>query len=167
MGVEGARRMDDRLPDRFLTTSQAERLRNEIEALRRRQAQLGAQIAETSDMFSGETEGNVLRDDLRWLMREEDRLRALLAYPVLEDSHVAELSGHADAIRIGSVVAVEIDGEPDTLTIVNALEAHPAEGRISSESPVGRALLGARAGSEVWADTPRGRTCVRVVSIEG
>lgn len=159
--------MDDRLPDRFLTPSQAERLRGEIEAVRRRQAELGAQIAETSDMFSGETEGNVLRDDLRWLMREEDRLRVLLAYPVLDDAEVAALSGHSDGIRIGSVVAVEIDGEPDTLTIVNALEAHPADGRISCESPVGRALLGARAGSEVWVDTPGGRTGVRVVSIEG
>lgn len=159
--------MDGRLPDRYLTESQAERVRAEIADVRRRQAELGAQIAETSDMFSGETEGNVLRDDLRWLMREEDRLRAMLAYPVIADAEAAALSGHADAIRIGSVVAVEIDGEPDTLTIVNALEAHPAEGRISCESPVGRALLGARAGSEIWVDTPRGRTGVRVVSIDG
>lgn len=159
--------MDDLLPDRFLTASQAERLRGEIEAVRRRQAELGAQIAETSDMFSGETEGNVLRDDLRWLMREEDRLRALLAYPVLDDAVVAERSGHADAVRIGSVVEVLIDGDPDTLTIVNALDAHPASGRISCESPVGRALLGAGAGIEVWAETPRGRIGVRVVSIEG
>ena len=159
--------MDDLLPDRFLTTSQAHRLRAELDAVRRRQADLGAQIAETSDMFSGETEGNVLRDDLRWLMREEDRLRSLLAYPVLDDEEVAARSGHADAIRIGSVVAVEIDGEPDRLTIVNALESHPADGRISCESPVGRALLGSRTGDEIRVDTPRGRIGVRVLGIEG
>lgn len=159
--------MDDRLPDRYLTASQANRIRAELAEVRKRQVSLGAHIAETSDMFSGETEGNVLRDDLRWLMREEDRLRAMLAYPVFDDAEVASRSGHADSVRIGSVVAVEIDGEPETLTIVNALEARAAAERISCESPIGRALLGTRAGSEIWVETPRGRIGVRVVGIEG
>src|SRR3989344_3409133 len=45
-------------------------------------------------------------------------------------------------ILIGASVTVEIDGQSDEFTIVGSLEANPAIGRISDESPVGKALLG-------------------------
>ena len=61
------------------------------------------------------------------------------------------------AVRIGSTVVVELDGEEETYTIVSPVEAKPREGRISNESPVGRALLGHRVGEQFEIAMPTGR----------
>jgi transcription elongation factor GreA len=67
---------------------------------------------------------------------------------------------------IGSTVTIEgDDGARSTCTIVGSTEADPAAGRISNVSPVGRALLGSRAGDEVAVATPRGEVRYRVVAV--
>ncbi len=58
-------------------------------------------------------------------------------------------------ISVGTKVSVEIDDkEKDELIIVGTLEANPALGKISNESPVGKALLGHREGDEVVVSSP-------------
>jgi len=54
-----------------------------------------------------------------------------------------------NVVNLGAQVIVEVDGQTDEFTIVGTLEANPALGKISNESPVGRTLLGHRAGEEV------------------
>ncbi len=63
----------------------------------------------------------------------------------------------AQTVTVGSRVTVEIDGEEETYTIVSPVEAKPREGRISNESPVGRALLGHRPGESFDITMPNGR----------
>lgn len=58
----------------------------------------------------------------------------------------------------------EVDGE-EQYTIVKSDEADPAHGRISAESPVGRALLLARSGDEVRVRTPGGVRVLTVVEV--
>jgi transcription elongation factor GreA len=71
-----------------------------------------------------------------------------------------------DRVTIGSTVTVSAeDGSPSTFTIVGSTEADPAAGRISNVSPVGRALLGRRAGDEVAVATPRGEARYRILEI--
>jgi transcription elongation factor GreA len=50
--------------------------------------------------------------------------------------------------------------------MVGAKEADPRNGRISNESPIGRALMGARAGDVVLAETPGGQISLKVLKIE-
>ena len=57
-------------------------------------------------------------------------------------------------INLGAQVIVEVDGQKDEFTIVGSLEANPSLGRISSESPVGQALLGHRIGDGVMVSSP-------------
>ncbi len=52
-------------------------------------------------------------------------------------------------VLLGATVIVEVEGQEDEFMIVGFLEANPMLGRISNESPVGRALLGRRTGDEV------------------
>ena len=52
-------------------------------------------------------------------------------------------------ISLGATVVVEVDGQEDEFEIVGSLEANPAIGKISNESPVGKALLGHKTGDEV------------------
>lgn len=68
-------------------------------------------------------------------------------------------------VALGSVVVVEADGDTVTYSIVGTTDADPAAGRISSSSPVGAALIGAVAGSEVDVRTPRGSARYRILEV--
>jgi len=57
-------------------------------------------------------------------------------------------------IDLGARVLVEVDGQTDEFIIVGTLEANPAVGKISNESPVGRALLGHKVGEAVVISSP-------------
>ena len=71
-----------------------------------------------------------------------------------------------DEVRVGSTVVLDVEGDEERYTIVGAIEAKPAQGLISNESPVGRALLGLRPGDEAVAMAPHGQMRLRVIRIE-
>ncbi|MBC7316090.1 MAG: GreA/GreB family elongation factor, partial [Chloroflexi bacterium] len=71
-----------------------------------------------------------------------------------------------DRVSLGSrVTIVEDGGAPETYQIVGVAEADPAAGRISYESPLGKALMGRRVGEVVEAMTPGGILRFRIVSL--
>jgi len=94
----------------------------------------------------------------------EGRIRELES--LLAQSAILEASGDGHA-GLGSIVVIR---EPEQATeryqIVSPAEARPALGRISNESPLGRALLGHRAGDVVEASTPGGKRTIEILSIE-
>lgn len=57
-------------------------------------------------------------------------------------------------VDLGATVLVEVDDQQDEFQIVGSLEANPGVGKISNESPVGRALLGHKAGEAVTISSP-------------
>ncbi|MCD6500590.1 GreA/GreB family elongation factor [bacterium] len=59
-----------------------------------------------------------------------------------------------DKIHLGAQVQVEVDGQIDEFTIVGTLEANPSLGKISNESPVGKALMNRKVGEEVVISSP-------------
>jgi transcription elongation factor GreA len=67
-----------------------------------------------------------------------------------------EAAHHANRVQLGSTVEVDGDGRKMTYTIVGPAEANPGEGKLSNESPVGRALLGKRVGDEIQVQVPKG-----------
>lgn len=73
-----------------------------------------------------------------------------------------------DRVDVGSTVLIEDMEEhlQEKVTIVGSTESNPFEGRISNESPVGRALMGAKAGDTVEAEAPNGVLKYKVISIE-
>jgi transcription elongation factor GreA len=68
-------------------------------------------------------------------------------------------------IALGSRVLYELDGDPGELMIVGSTEADPAQGRVSSVSPVGRSLMGRHAGDEVEVITPSRRLRYRIIDV--
>jgi len=63
-------------------------------------------------------------------------------------------------------VTIQEDGyEEETYTIVGAAEANPRDGKISNESPIGKAILNHRAGDEVQVEAPDGSYKVRIIKI--
>ena len=71
-------------------------------------------------------------------------------------------------VTLGSIVKVRDieDDYEETYEIVGSQEANPREGRISDDSPVGRALRGHRAGEQVTVEAPAGNLKFEIVSVE-
>jgi len=67
------------------------------------------------------------------------------------------MTAHPDYIAIGSAAVVEAEGgKTETYIVVSPRDADPRAGRVSSESPIGRALLGRRVGECVVVAAPGG-----------
>lgn len=69
-------------------------------------------------------------------------------------------------IGVGSLVTVDFDGEDEQYRIVGAIEAKPTESMISNESPIGRALIGKKAGDKTVVQTPGGQTSLVIKAVE-
>jgi transcription elongation factor GreA len=93
-------------------------------------------------------------------------LEAKLAHAVIVGN---EAKGDGHAVEIGSTVRLVNlkSGSQTAYTLVRPGEVNPSEGRISFESPVGRALLQRRAGDEVEVTTPSGSIAFRIEAVEG
>lgn len=87
---------------------------------------------------------------------------------ILRDAQIIKPTTNSggDIIIIGSTVVVEIDKQIDEFTIVGKVEANPAKKRISNESPVGSALLGAKMGEIVEVTTPIVKYKCKVLEIK-
>jgi transcription elongation factor GreA len=73
----------------------------------------------------------------------------------------------ADLVQLGSRVTVRHqDGSEEQYTIVGSVEVDPGEGKISNESPVGKALLGKRVGDEVEITVPAGVLKMTITEIK-
>ena len=81
---------------------------------------------------------------------------------VIDESTIA-----TDKVSVGNVVKVydETFEEELEYTIVGSSEANPVEFKISDESPIGKALIGATIGEVVKAETPGGETVMKVLEI--
>jgi transcription elongation factor GreA len=93
----------------------------------------------------------------------EGRIATLEA--MIKSASIINEVGDNDHVQIGSTVVVESPDGEERFTIVGSAEARPAEGRISNESPVGRALLGHRRGEKVVVRVPAGDFSYKSVSI--
>lgn len=82
-------------------------------------------------------------------------------------AEVREVETQTEVVGFGSKVEVEDtgSGRRQSYTLVSAPEAAPAEGKLSIDSPVGKALQGARVGDERSLQTPRGARTLKVLTI--
>ena len=94
------------------------------------------------------------------IIRLENTIRNAI---VLSDEDIT-----TDRVSVGTVVTVknETTGDTDSYAIVGAQEADPYENKISNESPIAAALLGAKKGQTVTAEIPAGIIKLKVLGIE-
>ncbi|MBI4132211.1 MAG: transcription elongation factor GreA [Candidatus Sungbacteria bacterium] len=84
---------------------------------------------------------------------------------ILRDVVVIAKPAHTSTVQVGSSIEVESDHGRETFTIVGSEEADPLLGKISNESPTGRAFLGRSAGESVAIKTPAGTDTYRIRKI--
>ncbi len=96
----------------------------------------------------------------------EGRIQQIEA--MLRNAVIIEGDGPSDEVGLGSLVTVVEGGEQDaeTFRIVGPAEADPIDGKVSNESPLGRALLGHRVGDAVTVKAPGGEIVFRIKAIE-
>ena len=149
-----------------LTPDGLRRLQEELEFLktdRRQQVFEELKRAKDAGRASANAELQAARDDQG---RIEGRIRQL--ENILRSAKViAPESAPPQFVKLGSrVTLADLLGNPVQYEIVGSMEANPRQGRISNESPVGRALLGRRVGEQVAVLAPGGVINYTVVAIE-
>lgn len=153
------------MPTSFLTREGYEKLQEELEQLRTVKRQ------EIADRLHEAMEGGELIENAEYEAAKneqafvEGRIKELEI--LLANAHVISETEQAESVQIGSTVTVREEGsEPEVYTIVGAAEANPRAGRISNESPLGKALLNRKAGEVAHVEAPAGSFSVEILKIE-
>jgi transcription elongation factor GreA len=107
------------------------------------------------------TEQMMFEDELAFVDRRIQELEDMLA-----DSQIIEPDDDDSVVNIGDTVEIkDEDGETEVYTIVGVAEASPADGLISNESPMGRALLSRKVGEIVTVDAPMGKIEFTIIGV--
>jgi len=163
-GAEAVGRSDSPIAgDAALTAEGAERLQAELANLVRvRRPEVIARIrtAKEHGDLKENAEYHAAREEQSFL---EGRVQALEAR--LRTAVVVDAPASGARVGFGSRVTVEADGETVSYTIVGASDSDPAAGRISSASPVGRALVGHDVGELIVVRTPAGERHYRIIEV--
>lgn len=91
--------------------------------------------------------------------------RILVLENMLRNAVIIEEGTDNGVVSVGSVVEVKDEFGKQTFTIVGPAEVDVAEGRISMESPVGKALLGHKVGEQVEVQSPGGARQLKIVKV--
>jgi len=147
----------------YLSKDGLEQIRQELEELINvRRAEVAARIHEAKE--HGDISENAEYEDAKNEQAfVEGRIQSLSA--LIKNAVVINETHSTTHVQIGSTVTLQSDDGKEKFTIVGSAEAAPAEGRISNESPVGRALLGRKKGDTVVVTVPAGDTSYKIVSI--
>jgi transcription elongation factor GreA len=96
----------------------------------------------------------------------EGRIQEIEA--ILYHAEVVQSQTNYDEVAVGARVTIqEADYPPETYHLVGSQEANPSDGKISHESPIGKALIGHKVGDRVRAVLPDGETIeLEILSIE-
>lgn len=136
----------------YLTTKGLDALKKEYRVLKDlRLAKTKGEVPKTWESEDLNPEYLSFREDLSFLETRIAELENILKNTELIKAPPGKKRG---VIDLGATVEVKVDGERDEFTIVGTLEANPSLGKISNESPVGRALLGHKIGEEVIISSP-------------
>ncbi len=148
-----------------LTREGKSRLEQELDGLRARRRAVAERLHASQEQ--GTSQNDAEYDDAK-LEQGMVEGRVLEIEDILRRATVLDQTGvhRSGRVVIGSGVEVEQDGKQRSYQIVSAPEADAAHGRISSDSPVGAALLGRAAGDFVDVNAPRGVVKLKILKID-
>ena len=150
----------------YLTREGLKRLQEELEYLKTVKRQEVADRLHAA-MDEGDIDENAEYDEAKneqaFVEGRILTLETMLKSYVLIEDHAKD----NEEVSLGSTVTVvEGDSPQEKYHLVGAAEADPTKGRISNESPLGRALIGRRGGDTVQVSAPAGLLTFRILKIE-
>ncbi len=142
------------MPEQIITQEGYDKLQNELEEItttKRRDIATRIQTAKDMGDLSENAEYSEAKDAQAF---NEGRIAELKH--ILKNLTIVENGQGKDTIGMGSKISVEANSKKKELTIVSFNEADPMEGKISNESPLGKAFLDKKKGAKVSVETPKG-----------
>ena len=136
---------------------------HELKVVRRHEVAQKIKEAREQGDLSENAEYDAAKDEQRDIEARIEELEKILKnVEVIADEDVT-----SDAINIGCTVVIKDleEGDTETYSIVGSTEANSLKGKISNESPVGKALIGAVVGDVVSVMTPAGEFQYEVLEI--
>lgn len=97
--------------------------------------------------------------------QSDNEKRVIELEGLIENAVVISKQSGTGTVNLGVTFVAEREGKETEYQIVGSNEANPMERKISNESPMGQAFIGAKVGQEVSVQTPSGAVTYRVVSI--
>ena len=147
----------------YISKDGLEKLRHELEEL------VSARRPEIAQRIHDAKEHGDLTENAEYEDAKNEQAfvegRIQLVEALIKNATIIDEHHSTEHVQIGSTVKVSSDDGEESFTIVGSTEARPTEGRISNESPVGRALLGKKKGEKVLVKVPAGDFTYKVVSI--
>jgi transcription elongation factor GreA len=157
------------MPDKqsiYLTAEGAVKLEAELKDLKGPQREaLAKRLRDAIQMgdLSENADYHKAKEDQAFL---EGRIQEL-EYTLRNAIIVKETDAPKNVVAVGVHVTIQEEGfDPETYYMVGAKEADPRAGKISHESPIGQALMDHKAGDIVVAETPGGKTKLKILKIE-
>lgn len=151
-------------PTHYLTPEGEKKLRAElVELTGPRREELAQRLRAAIQMgdLSENADYHKAKEDQAFL---EGRIQEIET--ILRTATIVEKK-QSDVVEVGAKVTIqEEDYDPETFHLVGATEADPRSGKISNESPFGKALLEHRVGDVVEAETPAGKVKLKILKIE-
>jgi transcription elongation factor GreA len=154
------------MPTTFLTPEGYKNLQEELEHLRTvKRKEVAERLHEA--MEGGElienAEYEAAKNEQAFVEGRIQELEVVLAAARIIEDHGRDPS----LVQVGDTVTIQEKGsKPEKYLIVGAAEANPREGKISNESPIGRAILNHRVGEEVVVEAPGGTFKVHILKVD-
>jgi transcription elongation factor GreA len=149
----------------YLTPEGEEKLKAELEELKGpRREELSQRLRSAIQMgdLSENADYHKAKEDQGFL---EGRIQEL--ENILRNTVIIEKAAGQDYVFIGARVTIQEGGEePETYHLVGPTEADPRKGKISHESPIGKALLDKKVGDFAEAEAPGGKIKFKIFKIE-
>jgi transcription elongation factor GreA len=151
----------------FLTAEGKAKLESELASLvNEKRPEIAEQIRQAKE--AGDISENAAFEDAKHQQSMIEGRIQELEY-MLKHAQMIDEGRHSasDGVQIGCRVTVlDAESREERFFLVGSAEASPAAGRISNESPMGKALLGHRIGEAVEVTTPSGKLTYTVKAIE-
>lgn len=134
-----------------------------LKSVGRKEAAEKLKVARSFGDLSENSEYDEAKSDQAKLEAEISELEVMIANAKIMEEDVS-----TELVHLGSVVTIQsaLNGSELTFKITGFAQANPAEGKISDESPVGKALIGHKVGDDVEVEAPRGIMSYKILSIE-
>lgn len=149
--------------DYYLTKDGVTKLKDELEELTHSARQkIAARLKEAKEY--GDLSENIQWDDAKDQQAFiEGRISEV--ENILKNAVIIEAKA-TGTVGLGTTVHLELEDGQQKYTIVGSTEANPDEGKISNESPIGRALMGKKKGEEVEVTVPSGKLVYKITHLE-
>jgi len=149
--------------ERYLTAQKLKELIKELNELKQKRGSISERIRIAQDMgdLSENAEYTEAKESQAF---NEGRIKDL--EEIIKNVAIISKKSACESVEIGCEITVQNKIGKKTFFIVGSQEADPAQGKISNESPLGRAFLGKKEGDEVMVQTPSGKIHYKILDIK-